>query len=139
MHSDEPWNFNNFTEKHSIINVNPLSDRIPGVQTSFVNVGMEETWFCAHKEDSDIASMNVLLQGAPKIWYIVPYEDADKYEMLFNELLGRKSTFKCQTPIRHKCFIIAPWILEQRGIKLIKHIQRSNDNVYLVRRVSFRL
>lgn len=69
---DDEWNINKFTDKHSILNVNPISDRIPGVQSSYVMVGMEGTWFCIHREDSDIGSMNILLEEDPKIWYILP-------------------------------------------------------------------
>lgn len=101
MQSNEPWNINNFNEKHSIINVNSRSDRIPGVQTSFVNVGMEGTFFRAHTEDSNIASVNVLLEGASKVWYILPYKEAHKFRKLFGELEG--GNMVCKTSINHKC------------------------------------
>lgn len=127
---DEPWNINNLSEKHSIINVNAQCDRIPGVQSSFAIVGMEGTWFCAHTEDSDSASLNILKQGAPKIWYSIPHSDASKFEKLFYNLLGKKIQFKCDTVIRHKCFIIPPWVLAQHGIKFTKHVQRPGEIMF---------
>lgn len=128
MQSNEPWNINNFNEKHSIINVNSRSDRIPGVQTSFVNVGMEGTFFCAHTEDSNIASVNVLLEGAPKVWYILPYKEAHKFRKLFGELEG--GNMVCKTSINHKCFVISPWILAKNGIKFTKHIQYPGEIMF---------
>lgn len=128
MKSDEPWNMNNFTEKHSIINVNSIDNRIAGVQTSFVNVGMQGTFFCAHKEDSNIASLNILLEGAPKIWYVLPYSQAEKFEQLFEELDGGK--FICKTSLNHKCCIIPPWILSKHGIKFTKHIQKPGEIMF---------
>lgn len=121
------WNINNFDQNHSIINVN--SDRIPGVQTSFVNVGMEGTFFCAHTEDSDIASLNILLHGSPKIWYILPNEESQKFEKLFNDLTGHVK-YKCDTVMRHKCYIIAPWVLVKFGIKFTKHIQLPGEIMF---------
>lgn len=84
----DEWNINGFTDKHSILNVNTKIDRIPGVQSSYVLVGMQGTFFCAHKEDNDLASINILLEGAPKIWYIIPQKHAEKFEKLFKDLLG---------------------------------------------------
>lgn len=128
--SNDIWNINGFSEKHSILNVNPVSDRIPGVQSSYVMVGMAGTWFCAHKEDSDMASMNILLEGNPKIWYILPYKEAEKFETLFRELLGNLQRRLCPTVLRHKCFIIPPWILEKHGIKYTKHVQRPGEIMF---------
>lgn len=118
---DDDWNINKFTAKHSVINVNPFSDRIPGVQSSYVMVGMEGTWFCAHKEDSDMAS---------KIWYILPCKEADKFENLFRDLLGNLQNRMCPTVLRHKCFIIPPWVLAKHGIKFTKHIQRPGEIMF---------
>lgn len=127
IQQNDVWNINKFTENHSIINVNPVCDRIPRVQSSYVIVGMQNTWFCAHKEDHDMASMNILLEGAPKIWYILPQTEAAKFENLFNELLGKLKRRLCPTVLRHKCFIIPPWILAKNGIKFTKHIQRPGE------------
>lgn len=127
---DDEWNINKFTDKHSILNVNPISDRIPGVQSSYVMVGMEGTWFCIHREDSDIGSMNILLEGDPKIWYILPYKEAEKVEKIFKELLGDLQYEMCPTVIRHKCFIIAPWIMQKHGIQFTKHIQHPGEIMF---------
>lgn len=119
---------NKFTSKHSILNVNSIADRIPGVQTSFVNFGMMGTWFCAHREDSDVSSMNILLSGHPKVWYILPYSEANKFESLFTRLAEGK--FNCDTVYKHKCFIIPPWELIKNGIKFTKHIQYPGEAIF---------
>lgn len=117
---------NNFSGKHSILNVNPINDRIPGVQKPFGIVGMDGTWFCAHKEDNDLSSLNILLEGEPKVWYCVPPSEAEKFEELFKKL-SKRLGYKCDTVLRHKCFITPPWLLEQHGIKYTRHIQRPGE------------
>ncbi|XP_055326210.1 lysine-specific demethylase 4D-like [Sitodiplosis mosellana] len=125
--SNEPWNINSFTEKHSILNVNAISDRIPGIQSSYVIVGMYDTWFCAHKEDNDLASINILLEGEPKVWYILPPKEAEKFEKVFKDLLGDLHYRLCLTALRHKCFVIPPWVLKLNGIKYYKRYQRPGE------------
>lgn len=112
----DQWKINNFTEKHSILNVNPVEDKILGVQSSFAIVGMWDTWFCAHQEDSDIASINEHLHGAPKVWYVIARKDAGRFQKLFYDLLHGEFEYDCSTALRHKCFIIPPWILDIHGI-----------------------
>lgn len=128
IQDDDPWNINNFTDKHSILNVNPLADRIPGVQSVFKIVGKKDTWFCAHKEDSDLASINIHLQGEEKVWYIIPPEDGEKFEELFNQLaLGEEFKLDCETALRHKCFIIPLWVLDQHQIRYTKYVQKPGE------------
>lgn len=121
------WKINNFTEEHSILNVNAIEDRIPGVQSSFSIVGMRDTWFCAHKEDSDLASINRLLYGAIKFWYVIKPKDAAKFEKLFHNLLCDDFDYTCSTALRHKCFIIPPWVLDAHEITYTIYMQRPGE------------
>lgn len=131
IEDDDPWKINNFTQKHSILNVNSPDERIPGVQMSYMNVGMEGTFFCIHTEDSDAASLNVMVKGEPKIWYTIPYSDKEKFEEIFAYLLSLSgNTFECDTIIRHKCFIIPPWILNKYGIKFTRQIHYPGEIMF---------
>lgn len=85
---DDKWCIHNFTAKHSIINVNEHADRIPGVQPPYVLVGVQGTWFCAHIEDNSLSSINIMLEGAAKVWYVIPEKFAVKFENLVKKLLG---------------------------------------------------
>lgn len=127
VQNDEKWKLNNFTEKHSILNVNAIEDRIPGVQSSFSIAGMLDTWFAAHKEDSDLASINCHLYGADKWWYVISPKDSARFERLFHDLFCDDFEYKCPTPLRHKCFIIPPWILDAHGIDYTIYVQRAGE------------
>lgn len=107
---DDIWNMNNFSSEHSIIHGDI---KIPGVNTTFVNIGMQNTWFALHCEDSDLASMNLLHSGKPKIWYCVPKCYGPKLEKLVLDLVGDQS--KCKTVYRHKCFLVSPSLLKEHG------------------------
>lgn len=86
----EPWNMNEFTSKHSIINgLEENGKRVPGVNSAYVNFGMLFTWFCLHTEDSDLASLNIVYSGAPKYWYCIPASEAEKLESLLKSLLKK--------------------------------------------------
>lgn len=123
----EKWNMNSFTQAHSIINVKDCPT-IPGVHSTYVNVGMMGTWFGIYCEDSDLASMNVLHLGAPKTWYCVPRQEGPKLEQLFKKLVGNKYT--CESVMRHKCFLIPPNVLNEHGIQFCKVLQNPGDIIF---------
>ena len=113
IRANDLWNINEFSEKLSILNVNPVHDRIPGVHRSFVIVEMDETWFSAHKEDSDLASINILLGGAPKIWYICHPEKLKIYFKMSRGVLSMNVAPSCDI----NASLFPPWLLAQHGIK----------------------
>lgn len=129
IEDDDPWKINKFGKNHSILNVNSFDERIPGVQLSYMNVGMEGTFFCVHTEDSELASLNVMVKGAPKVWYTIPYSEKEKFEKTFSSLL-KGIAFECGTPIRHKCFLIPPWVLKKYGIKFSRHVQYPGEVMF---------
>lgn len=125
----DPWNMNNFGPSHSIIHNIPADmQKMPGIQTTYVNIGMKFTWFGIHCEDSDLASINFLHSGKPKLWYCVPAEEGSKLEnLLMNEL---KDKFTCNTVYRHKCFLIPPSLLHKAGIKFSRIIQNPGEIIF---------
>lgn len=128
----EPWNFNNFDCHHSIIHDSSLKDEdlMPGIQNSYVNIGMLFTWFCIHREDSDLASVNYLHCGAPKYWFCVPKSEGPKLEAALLDMLGKKFSFECKTVYRHKCFIVDESFLRNYGIKYSKIVQHPGEFVF---------
>lgn len=127
---DEPWNLNRFTASHSIINDFSIdhAPKIPGIQSSFVIIGMLYTWFCLHREDSDLASINFLHSGEPKHWYCVPARERVKLEKLLMKLLN--PIYACKTAYLHKCFLLPPEILVTAGIEFTKVIQYPGEIVF---------
>lgn len=127
--NDEPWNMSRFTTAHSIINdFSTEIQRMPGIQSSFVNIGMLYTWFCIHHEDSDLASVNFLHSGEPKHWYCVPARERVKLEQLLMKLLN--PIYICETVYLHKCFLIPPEMLVKEGIEFTKVVQYPGEIIF---------
>ena len=61
-----------------------LGQKLPGVNTAYLYLGMWKSTFAWHLEDVDLYSINFIHFGAPKQWYSISQEDAPK--------LDRKST-----------------------------------------------
>ena len=49
-----------------------LDVNISGITTPFAYIGSWGSHFTWHTEDMDLYSMNILIEGAPKVWYCVP-------------------------------------------------------------------
>lgn len=87
---------------------------INGIQTPYIYVGMANTTFGFHLEDGDLSSISYLHSGKPKIWYIVPGEEANKLTQLVQKLFIDTG---CDFYIRHKNVMIPPSVLEQNNIR----------------------
>jgi hypothetical protein len=60
-----------------------------GIHFPFLYFGQRMTSFTWHTEDSDLFSINLLLSGDPKIWFIIHPADTDKFEALVKGKLMR--------------------------------------------------
>lgn len=107
-----PWNMNEFNTNHSIIHQG--MEKMAGINTSYVNIGMRFTWFPAHTEDSALASLNFLHSGAPKYWYCVSSKNARLFEDKLMQHIGE--LFECNTVYRHKFLIVTPEFLDEFNI-----------------------
>lgn len=130
--ANEPWNFKNFGNAHSIIHgLKPdQQEFMDGIQRPYVNIGMLYTWFCMHCEDSDLASVNYLHSGAPKYWLCVARSEGQKLKKVFMDLLSSNYKYKCETVYRHKCFIIDENFLSKHQIKYTKLVQNAGEFVF---------
>ena len=84
-----------------------LSNSYEGITTSMIYIGLWLSTFCAHTEDLDLASINTLVYGAPKIWYCVPPKYGYLLEKLAKEIISRDDKLalnyiNCKQLLRHK-------------------------------------
>ncbi len=73
--STESWNV---AKLENLLDV--LGQKVPGVNTAYLYLGMWKASFAWHLEDVDLYSINYIHFGAPKQWYSISQEDARKFE-----------------------------------------------------------
>jgi len=102
--------------------------RLPGVTTSYIYVGMWGAVFAAHTEDMNLLSINYLHAGAPKYWYSIAPDDAQRFESLAVSLFPTQAS-NCPQFLRHKSHLISPTILKKAGIRFKTQVQRAGDAI----------
>lgn len=73
--STEDWNV---AKLDNILEV--LGQKVPGVNTAYLYLGMWKATFAWHLEDVDLYSINYIHFGAPKQWYSISQDDARRFE-----------------------------------------------------------
>ncbi len=68
----------NVAKLENILDV--MGQKIPGVNTAYLYLGMWKATFAWHLEDVDLYSINYIHFGAPKQWYSISQEDARRFE-----------------------------------------------------------
>ncbi|CAF1224204.1 unnamed protein product [Adineta steineri] len=130
------------TEKTFNLNDIPLksllsitTQRIKGVTSPFLHVGMFSSMFALHTEEGDLFSMSYMHEGASKFWYIVPSSHADQLEQcLANvDILDRS---RCHAPMRHKNLFPNPIeLIQSHNIPVYRIEQCPNEIVVTCPRV----
>jgi hypothetical protein len=76
--------FDDTTESWNVAKLENLLDvlgqKVPGVNTAYLYLGMWKASFAWHLEDVDLYSINYIHFGAPKQWYSISQEDARRFE-----------------------------------------------------------
>lgn len=83
----------------------------------FLNIGLRNSSFAWHVEDSHMLSMNICWKGE-KTWYFLPRSEASKLEALSKN--ATKDYASCSFILRHKVLMIPPSTLEKEKIKFGK-------------------
>jgi len=52
-----------------------LTKELKGINSTYLYIGSWKSTFAWHKEDYDLAAINYLHYGKPKLWYSIPPSD----------------------------------------------------------------
>jgi hypothetical protein len=106
-----------------------LGKEVPGVNTTYLYLGMWKATFSWHLEDVDLFSINYIHFGAPKQWYSISQADARKFEAAMKSVWPEQAK-ACDQFLRHKTFLISPHVLKtQYGITVNKMVHYEGEFV----------
>ncbi|KAF5366194.1 hypothetical protein D9758_005697 [Tetrapyrgos nigripes] len=101
---------------------------IPGVNTPYLYWGMWRATFAWHVEDMDLCSINYIHFGAPKFWYAIPQQQANRLEQTMRSYFP-KDTSQCSQFLRHKSFLASPTLLAKSSCKPNHLVQHAGEFV----------
>ncbi|ULU07294.1 hypothetical protein L3Y34_018805 [Caenorhabditis briggsae] len=118
-----------FNMNHLGTVLDDANSKIKGVNTVYLYFGMYKTTFPWHAEDMDLYSINFLHFGAPKYWFSISSEHADRFERFMSQQFSDQDgkAPKCKAFLRHKTFIVTPELLRAAKIPYATMIQRPNE------------
>ncbi|ODH48819.1 hypothetical protein GX48_05043 [Paracoccidioides brasiliensis] len=106
-----------------------LGQKVPGVNTAYLYLGMWKATFAWHLEDVDLYSINYIHFGAPKQWYSISQEDLGKFEAAMKSIWPTDAK-NCDQFLRHKTYLISPALLKsQFGINVNKLVHFEGEFV----------
>ena len=90
-----------------------LGQKVPGVNTAYLYLGMWKASFAWHLEDVDLYSINYIHFGAPKQWYSISQADARRFEAAMRNVWPTDAK-NCDQFLRHKTYLISPSLLQSQ-------------------------
>jgi len=106
-----------------------IGQKIPGVNTAYLYLGMWKATFAWHLEDVDLYSINYIHFGAPKQWYSISQEDARRFEAAMKSIWPNDAK-NCDQFLRHKTYLISPQLLQsQFNIKVNRLVHYEGEFV----------
>lgn len=104
-----------------------LGQKVPGVNTAYLYLGMWKATFAWHLEDVDLYSINYIHFGAPKQWYSISQEDAPRFEAAMKSIWPSDAK-NCDQFLRHKTYLVSPSVLKsQFGITVNKIVHYERE------------
>lgn len=106
-----------------------LGQKVPGVNTAYLYLGMWKATFAWHLEDVDLYSINYIHFGAPKQWYSISQADARRFESAMKNVWLQDAK-NCDQFLRHKTYLISPQILKsQYNIEVNRLVHNEGEFV----------
>ena len=101
---------------------------IQGVTSSMLYVGQWAAMFAWHVEDMNLYSINYIHTGAPKSWYSIWPQYAQRFENMAEAMQPEDARF-CSEFLRHKRFLFSPAVLKEHGIDYDTVIHHAGEFV----------
>lgn len=122
--SSGSWEFSKLKSVFS----HAINEEIPGLNTSYCFIGAWRTFFNWHIEDMDLSAMNLLHEGATKVWYGIHPDDRQLFESIVGDLFKQKLA-DCDNFLRHKENYIDPYKLKRDypRLRISKMYQDQNE------------
>lgn len=125
--------FNDSTTSWNVAKLENLLDvlgqKVPGVNTAYLYLGMWKASFAWHLEDVDLYSINYIHFGAPKQWYSISQADARRFEAAMRNVWPSDAK-NCDQFLRHKTYLISPQLLQsQYNIKVNRLVHHEGEFV----------
>lgn len=124
------YNLNNvYKSSLSMLKVIDLKgEKISGVTSPWVYMGMKFASFCWHVEDLYINSLNYNHKGSTKTWYIVPAKHKEDFDRFVREKFSKQ--IESKPDLLHRItLMIDPLELIASGIKVYKIRQTERSYV----------
>lgn len=124
-YASSQYNLNNLYKcGGSVLAMSDLrNEKISGVTTPWVYMGMLFSSFCWHVEDLWLNSLNYNHCGSTKTWYVVPEADKEKFDQYVIRKTGRRQFLNSIT------YMLDPLELIENGIRVYKTYQRPREFV----------
>lgn len=104
-----------------------------GVVSPYLYYGSSRSTFAWHTEDMDLCSINIVLDGNDKEWYIVPSKDRQKFQFQLDAMLSQSGLPSCRNILCHKSAILPDTVFESleasAGIKITRVVQKKGQGV----------
>ncbi|OXG39396.1 specific transcriptional repressor [Cryptococcus neoformans Th84] len=101
---------------------------LPGVNAPYLYFGMWGASFAWHVEDMDLFSINYIHFGAPKFWYAIPQQQAERFERILQGYFPEDAR-KCDQFLRHKSFAVSPYRLASDGMRVNMLVHNQGEFV----------
>lgn len=99
-----------------------------GISKPWLYFGSSLTAFCWHVEDHHFLSVNCLVKGGPKVWYIVPATYAHAFEDAMRDQLPELFHYQPDL-LQSLVTMLSPRKLRQKGIPVRRVVQERGDYV----------
>ena len=117
-----------------------VDGEMDGVTSAYYYIGYPRSFAGFHTEDSNLLSVNFMVDGGSKLWYIIPEEFSKEFEKFVkirypielcrvfgNPEQDSRGKRKCDNVLSHKDFFVKPEMLRSAGIPVHEYHQKRGE------------